>query len=397
MAQMHVSEEGVPFRQAFPTVLFVVSVSVIFFVGRSGFAPLLLDVEEAFRVGHAESSRLMMTFTAGYSLSMFFSGLVSQYITHRRLIPLAAALGAAGMIILALAPAMVVMNVGLVVFGVGFGLFVPTAISMITTAVERKDWSRAFSVNEMSPHIGMILAPLIVAAARPILSWRWMFALVGLSLITGAFLFAGVVRQGRTCGRAPNLDILGQLVRRKEFWVLIAFFGLSLAGTDGVYLLIPTFLVTEGGVEPRLANAVFGVSRFMPLIALFAAAVLFDRIRPSLLMALALAGQGVALVLLGLTAGWIRLVVVFLQPAIGALYFPAGFAALASLMPPDARNVGVSLTLPTAVFLGVGVIPSVVGYMGEHFTFAAGFVGLGLVMIILSFLSFTGQFSRRRV
>ncbi len=389
-------EKGIAFRHALPTVIFVVSVSILFFIGRSAFAPLLLDVEDTFHVGHARSSRLMLTLTLGYSLSMFFSGVVSQRVTHRRLIPLSAGLGAAGMLVLATAPDMIFMNAGLIVFGIGFGLFVPSAISVITTAVDRRDWQRAFSINEMSPHIGMILAPLIVAASRPVLSWRWMFGLVSLSLVAGALLFAVRVRDGDAHGRAPNLAVLVQLVRRKEFWVLIVFFALSLAGTDGVYLLIPAFLVTEGGVNPRLANTVFGISRFMPLVTLLAAAFFVDRIRPRVLMAFALAGQGLALVLLGTFTGWGRLLVVFLQPAIGALYFPAGFAALSSLMPPESRNVGVSMTLPTAVFLGVGVIPSVVGYMGEYFTFAGGFIGLGGIMAAVSVLSFTGRFTRDR-
>ena len=392
MVDSDVTAKEQPFRNDFSTVFFVVAVSVLVFLGRSAFAPLLLDVERTFGVGHAASSRLMVTFTLGYSLSMFGSGLVSQYVPHRRLVPITALLSALGMVLLAVAPSMAVMNLGLIIFGIGAGMFVPTAVSMISAAVQPADWQRAFAINEMSPHMGMILAPLLVAAVRPVLDWRWIFAFVAFALVAAALFFMVRVTGGNLRGQAPNLGILGQLLRRREFWILLGFFGLSLAGTDGVYLLIPTFLVTEGGVDPRLANTIFGISRFMPLVSLFLAALLFDKIGSRFLMIAALAGQGIALVVVGLSGGWLRLAVVFVQPAIGALFFPAGFAALSALLPPVSRNVGVSMTLPVAVFLGVGVIPAVMGFLGENFSFAGGFTGLGIVMVVSSLAAFFGRF-----
>jgi MFS transporter, NNP family, nitrate/nitrite transporter len=145
-------------------------------------------------------------------------------------------------------------------------------------------------------------------------------------------------------------------------------------------------------VDPRVANAVFGFSRFMPILALFLAALLFHRIGTRYAIVFALVGQGLAVLLLGVLTGPLRLVMVFLQPAIGALFFPAGFAALSGLMPRESRNVGISMVLPPAVFLGVGVIPAVVGYMGDTVTFARGFVILGAVMTVIATTAFFVRF-----
>ncbi|MFP4374585.1 MAG: MFS transporter [Spirochaetaceae bacterium] len=368
-------------RDAVGPVLYVVLVSTFFFMARSAMSPLLLDVEQAFDVGHAQSSGLMVLFTVGYALTMFASGFASARLTHRRLIPAAAVVAAAGTTVLSLASSMLMMRIGLFVFGAGFGLFVPTGINMITTVVRRRDWQRALAVHELSPHAGMILAPLLVAALRPILPWRWVFAFLTAVFILAALLFLGRVRAGDSYGRAPSPAAIGRLMAQPAFWLLILFFALALSGTDGVYLLVPTFLITEAGIDPRTANAVFGVSRFMPLVSLSVAALIADRLGPRYTIAAALVGSGTAVLLLGLTGGWLRILMVFVQPAVGAIFFPAGFAAVSSLLPAESRNIGISMVLPISVVLGVGVLPALVGYMGEVATFARGFAILGVATV----------------
>jgi MFS family permease len=168
------------FREGVGPLLYVVLVSTFFFMARSAMSPLLLDVEEAFGVGHAQSSGLMVLFTVGYALTMFASGFASARLTHRRLIP-----------------------------------------------------------------------------------------------------FAGVV---------------------------------AAVGTSVL-----------------------------------------------------------AVLLLGLTGGRLRILMVFVQPAVGAIFFPAGFAAVSSLLPAESRNVGISMVLPISVVLGVGVLPA----------FAQGFAILGAATTVL--------------
>ena len=386
------SYRDLPFRDSLRPVLHVVTVSMFFFVARSAMSPLLLDVERAFGIGHADSSGLMVLFTVGYALSMVMSGFLSRRMQHRRLIPLAAIIGAAGTLLLSLASSMAMMRTGLFVFGAGFGLFAPTGINMITTVVRRQDWQKALSVNELSPHAGMILAPLLVAALRPVLPWRGVFGLLTGIFVVVSILFLLRVKAGDSYGQAPSWPLLRTLMRRPAFWLLIVYFSLALSGTDGVYVLIPTFLVTEAGIDPRIANTVFGLSRFMPVLSLSLAALLFDRFGPRSTITFSLVGSGLSVVLLGLAGGGLRIAMVFLQPAIGALYFPAGFAAASSLLPPESRNIGLSMILPASVVLGVGVLPAAVGYMGETASFGQGFVILGVATAVIGLTALLVRF-----
>ncbi len=374
---------GAPFRSSIPTLLNILGISFLLFLSRSAMSPLLLAVEEQFSLTHARISRAFAMYTVGYGITVFLSGFVSRRITHRRLMPLAAAVAACGMVIVSMAPSVLVLEAGLFVFGVGFGLQAPTAISMITAVVRRSEWQRALSLHEVSPHLGMIIAPLGVVALRSVVEWRGVFVLLALLLSVQAILFALRVRAGNENGEAPSFEALAALVRKPAFWLLILFFALALASTDGVYLLIPTYLVIEAGLDQATANTIFGVSRILPIAALFASAFVFDRLGPRRTIAFSVAGAGVSVLVMGLTTGVVRLAMVFLQPSLGALYFPAGFAALSGLSPGKSRNVGISMVLPLAVIFGVGVVPTLVGQMGDTVSFGAGFVILGTTMTLL--------------
>jgi NNP family nitrate/nitrite transporter-like MFS transporter len=62
-------------------------------------------------------------------------------------------------------------------------------------------------------------------------------------------------------------------------------------------------------------------------------------------------------------------------------FFPAGFAALAGIGPPQARNVAIALTIAIAFLVGGGAIPAGIGLMGEQGSFALGFVLVGVLLV----------------
>lgn len=351
-------------------------------------SPLLLAIEEALAINHSAASRSMIYFTIGYALMMFLSGFISARLNNRRVVITAGSIGVLGLVIVSSASSLAMFRLGLLVFGAGFGLFSPTIISIITSLVVRSDWSRALAINELSPHSGMILAPLLAAALATYLPWRAMFVLVAAVLAVTVAAFGRFTRNVDDQGSAPSFHVIGLLFRKPEFWLLILFFSVALSGVDGAYLLIPTFLVTEGRMNQEFANAIFGLSRFTPILALLIGTLVFHRFGIGHTIAFALIGSGLAILLLGVTNGTLRTILVFLQPTIGALFFPAGFAAMSALLPQESRNIGVSMVLPFSVIIGIGIIPSFLGAMGDHYTFALGFVFIGVAMISVGAIPF---------
>jgi NNP family nitrate/nitrite transporter-like MFS transporter len=78
---------------------------------------------------------------------------------------------------------------------------------------------------------------------------------------------------------------------------------------------------------------------------------------------------------------------VFLQPLLAVCFFPAGFAALARIGPAGSRSLAVSLAIPIAFLLGGGAVPTLIGFMGDAVSFAAGIMLVGVLITVGALLA----------
>jgi NNP family nitrate/nitrite transporter-like MFS transporter len=76
---------------------------------------------------------------------------------------------------------------------------------------------------------------------------------------------------------------------------------------------------------------------------------------------------------------WLSAAVLF-QPLVAVWFFPAAFAAIAMITPPNARNLAVSFSVPFGFLIGGGVIPTFIGAMGDAGSFATGFAVTGALI-----------------
>ena len=65
--------------------------------------------------------------------------------------------------------------------------------------------------------------------------------------------------------------------------------------------------------------------------------------------------------LLGFGQNVLLVIVVFLQPAVVAAFFPVALLGLANVGPPQTRNVAVSLMIPFVYLFGGGIVPAAMG------------------------------------
>jgi len=73
---------------------------------------------------------------------------------------------------------------------------------------------------------------------------------------------------------------------------------------------------------------------------------------------------------------------VFLQPALAACFFPPGFTALSRISEPHLRSTTVSLNAPSAFLIGGGIVPALIGFMGEVSSFSLGIAVVGCLMFL---------------
>ena len=167
---------------------------------------------------------------------------------------------------------------------------------------------------------------------------------------------------------------------------MIVLFALAMGGSAGIYSMLPLYLVTERGLEGELGNTLVGLSQISGLFMTFVAGWITDRVGEKRAMAAALLASGTATIMLGLlSGGWLKLFV-FVQPALLACYFPAGFAALSRIVQPTLRSIAAALGPPVAFLLGGGILPVAIGYMGQNYSFSLGITLTGCLMLLGSVL-----------
>jgi NNP family nitrate/nitrite transporter-like MFS transporter len=272
------------------------------------------------------------------------------------------------------------MRGGLYALGFAAGLYMPSAIATITALVDQRHWGKAIAIHELAPNLAFFTGPFVAELFLTRSTWRAALAVLGLAsvLITLAYYRYG--RGGRFAGQSPASNAFGVLIRSSAFWIMLILFGMGVSSTVGIYAMLPLYLVSERHVDASWANTVTAFSRsYGPIFGVLGGWV-SDRLGPKRTMMVSLIVTGLLTLLLGLVSDHWMSAAVIIQPALAVWFFPAGFAALAVLAPPQARNLAVGFTIPFGYLIGGGAIPTFIGVMGDAKLFSLGFVITGILI-----------------
>lgn len=367
-------------------ILFLVGIGFMNMLSRVIFSPLLLAIKTDLDLTHAQASSFFTLIFSGFSLGMFFSGFLSSKLTHRYVIILSAFL--CGLSLVAVSYSASLRGVRIVLFfvGMGAGLYLPSGITTVKSLVISKDLGKAMATHELGPTLGLVVAPLLVGLFLFYSSWRSILVIVGLANLLTALLFAFWGRGGDFTGLKPNLKNLKPILAHPNFWIMATLFGITVGGELGVYALLPTYLVSEKGIDYGLANTVFGFSRISVIFTTVISGLFVDRFGVKKSMFVIVMASGILTASLGLTSGAGLLIVIFLQPVMVTCFFPAGFTVLSRIGSQQFTNVIVSMIIPISSLFGAGVIPYLLGILGESGSFAIGFIFLGIAMFLSTVL-----------
>jgi NNP family nitrate/nitrite transporter-like MFS transporter len=371
-----------PFRAKIGTTMFI---AVLFFQGfltRVMFAPLMPAIENDVGISHAQAGSLFLMISLGYLLAPLCSGLVSSKINHRGTLKLSAWLIGLVLIPFAFLNSLWAIRVLLIIIGLSAGIHLPSAIATITAEIRKEDWGKALSVHQSAPPLSFVLAPLIAATLLNFVSWRAVLVIggcVGLLLAT-TYTLKG--KGGDFPGQPPNPKNIKSILATPSFYLMILLFAMAMGGNAGIFAMIPLFLVNEHGFSIPWANTLLGLSQVAGLLMVFVAGWITDRIGQKPAMAIMLLTAGIATILIGLLHGTVLIVVIFIQPILVNAFFPGAFAALARIAPPHMRSVTSALGPPAAFLIGGGLLPTLIGYMGQTYTFGAGIMLAGAFMLL---------------
>ena len=367
------------FQATLPALLFLTLLFLVNFISRLIFAPPLLPViEDDLGISHTGSGSLFLFISLGYFISILLSGFVSSALTHKRTIILSTIASGVVLMVLSTSGSLLSLRTGLFCLGLCAGLYLPSGIASISRIVAPEYRARGMGVHELAPNIGFIVVPLLSTVLLSWWSWGQSLLVIGAVLfLTGTlYAFSGTVHTGS--GTRPNLVSFKMILSYSQFWHLVLMFSLAICSTLGLYTMLPLFLVIEARYELDEANTIIALSRllsvFMPLLGGWAG----DRLGHRTVMLVVLFTGGLVTIPMGFTSGNLLLFLVFLQPMIAVCFFPSGFSVLTNMGSEAEANLAVSLCIPAAFLLGGGLIPILIGFVGDHFSLGIGFCLAGV-------------------
>ena len=361
-------------------LFFLVEIFFLNFMSRVLLSPLLPTVEKDLKIGHEEAGSLFFLISFGYCIMLLGSSFVSSRLNHRRTIILSTVVVGGALLFVGLSHQLRMVRIGLFALGIASGLYLPSGIAILTELVSPRHWGKAVSIHELAPNSSFVLAPLIGQLLLNCFSWQGIFTLFGVLSVLSGILFSFFGRGGRFSGEPLNVSTFRVILKERSFWVIMALFSLGIGGTFGIFAMLPLYLVSERGMDQVWANTLVGLSRIPPVGVAILSGWVTDRVGPKRALKVIFLANGITVILLGWVSGsWIVLLV-FLQPMLASSFFPPGFAALSRIGGPKLKNIAVSLTMPFGFLVGGGVIPAMIGVVGQARSFSSGFMMLGGIL-----------------
>ncbi len=380
------------FSRIGPAVTLVL-VFLMNFLGRWIYSPLLLPIRQDLGFSYGQMGSLFLFITLGYAVTVLFSGYFARAFRNRGAI-LTSAFGAAlATVLVSLSASLWSLRLGLLLLGSFSGLYMASAMATLTDLIPEHHWGKAMALHEVAPIVALLGAPLVVNLLMSTMDWRSILRILALASFAVATLLLPWRDLGRTRGQAPNFRFLREILPNTRFWLILLGFATAVGAEVGTYAILPAFLSTERGIPVEEVNRLVGFSRLTALGVVLVSGHLRDLFGDRVVMVGALGLAGVATLVMGLATGSLLIAAVWVQPGVVAAFFPSALTALAGASPPGARNVAFSLVFPPAYLLGAGVVPTVLGYLGQSGGFGLGLIALGswsLLVVALNLFVYRG-------
>ena len=350
--------------------------------GRLVLSPLLPTVRDGLAISNAQAGFVFSLLWGLYALLQYPSGRLSDRLSRKTLLVAGGAIGAAGYLLMGLAPAYLAFLGGAAVVGVGVGLYPTAARALLSDLfVERR--GQAFGLHTASGDVGGVAAAGLATAAVAVATWRAAYlpvvavlALVVLTLHVQSREQYVVRRTDLAAGATARRLLARPGLRRLVLaYVLFAF------AWQSTTAFLPTFLRASKDLPPAVANAGFAALFLVGAVAKPTAGWLGDRVQkrrvaPAALL-LGAAALG-AVILVGSTPAIVVGVVLF---AVGLLSFPPVMQAyLMDRLPDD--SMGGDLGAMRSVYISLGATgPTVTGAIADLSSFGVAFAALACCLL----------------
>lgn len=377
------SPEGeTSFASVLPYVILVSLMFLLTYLDRAMFGPLLPAIEGEFGITHSASTRFLLYISLGYSVSMFLSGFSASKIRPRVMV--SGAIIACGMVLLAIASTHSTFLLALLfaALGAAAGQYFNGGMSTMRSLVRPSQWSKAISVHEIGPNASFFLGPILAEVGASLLGWRGVVSFMGWLSICAGVLFFFFAKGGEYPAAPVSFKGLKKVITEPKLWLFTWLMGIAISGEFAPYSVLTLHMVDERAISPEYAAFLLSASRVAAPFAVLGGGFVTSRLgtRRTLIICLISYTAGMFF----MAAPWEPLFIsgMFIQPVLTAMVFPPIFTLLAESFPVQSQPLLLAVGMPVASFMGVGLMPSILGIWGDSTGFAAGFVMMGCLVAL---------------
>ena len=351
------------------------------FSSRTVISPLLPIIEDEFAISHAVAGSIFSFLSVGYTITLLLSGVLSPRIGYKRSIILGFLILMTSQFSLRYTTTYASLAVASLFIGLGAGIYLPSAIPLITAVFGREHWGKAIAFHETAASFSVFSIPLLTAIALRFLNWRTIFFILSAACLIVCTFFC-IFSPDPSPQKGKRVQF-SSVLRRRDFWIMAILWVFAASCALGLYNVIPLFLVKENGMSLETANTIFGFSRIGGFFVAITAGFLVDRYRAKKILFLVILFTGLSTMSLALAQTIPFLVVMlFVQATIYPAFFPVALVAMSRLTDFNERSIFTGTTIAIGVIFGMGLTPVILGAVADVWNFKVGIFALGALTTV---------------
>ncbi|MFC7135424.1 MULTISPECIES: MFS transporter [Salinibaculum] len=247
------------------------------------FPALLPEIKTAYGLNNATAGGIISAISITVATMQFPSGVLADRVGERIVLVIGMVVAAIGLTILSTLPVLPAFLVGGILFGIGMGSFGSPRVMVLSNLYPKRDGT-AIGITFSAGHVGTSTLPFVAGTLMILFGWQ-----VGFLYVIPLFLFTAFglwrfvpARTERASSethksrKAAIREILSVVTRRQ---ILLTFLALSLWSFTfvGITTFLPTYLITEKGLSPQSATAIYSLLFVTGLFAQAGAGNVADR------------------------------------------------------------------------------------------------------------------------
>jgi MFS family permease len=357
------------------------------FSTRTAFSPILPLIEDNLSLSHGEAGGLFTSLSIGFSLSLLLTGRFASLWGYKRTV----IIGFIGIGLVFLGFQWVesyyTFHILLFLLGIATGTYLPSILSIITETYDSRHWGKAIGFHDSAAGFSIFATPILMVFGLQFLSWRRLLLILGIASLLLPIYFWRISIEPKPKMSQHRSRHLG-LFKGKTLWIITLLWIFASASYNGIYFILPLYLIKERGIDFSYANTILGISRVGGIFVSILSGFLADRYGYRRILMLSLCAAGLSTIGLSLASTLSQiLITLILQATLSLAFFPVGFSLVSKLTPLQERSVTIGVVLSIVTIFGTGTAPFLLGLTADHFSFQIGIFWLGILTTLSSLLT----------